>query len=162
MTASLQPYRDRARAHQADIELASKPKLKRAKEFLVAADAAEVVGVSCEMLLRLAPPSMRVGPNTPRWSIEDLWSLHTAYGESQVYAIRRADTREVKIGISTNPIRRLRDLQSAHGERLELLLTFPGGVHTEYELHERFSAHRKRGEWFHESPEITAWIAEVS
>lgn len=71
------------------------------------------------------------------------------------------DTREVKIGITNDPRRRLAILQTAHGERLELVAVVAGDAVDEQTLHARFAAHRKLGEWFHETPEITAWIREV-
>ena len=78
-----------------------------------------------------------------------------------VYAIRRADTKEVKIGTSNSPPDRLELLQTAHGAPLELVAYFRGNVGDEGELHKRFTAHRKLGEWFHEAPEITAWIESI-
>lgn len=81
--------------------------------------------------------------------------------QCHVYVVRRADSAEVKIGISTDPLQRLRQLQTSHSEDLELVASFPGDVAEEARLHERFKAHRKRGEWFSEAPEISAWIREV-
>lgn len=78
-----------------------------------------------------------------------------------VYVIRRRDTQEIKIGVSYDPAARLRTLQTAHGEPLELVTAFPGAEAMEETLHRRFAAHRKLGEWFAEVPEIAAWIREV-
>lgn len=79
-----------------------------------------------------------------------------------VYAIRRRDTREVKLGVSIEPARRLRAIQTAHGAPLEMVIVGVGGATVEQEIHRRFAAHRKLGEWFHEAPEITAWIEASS
>ena len=64
----------------------------------------------------------------------------------------------MKIGISAEPAERLRQLQSSHSDKLELVASFDGKIADERRLHERFKAYRKRGEWFHESPEISQWI----
>lgn len=77
-----------------------------------------------------------------------------------IYAIRRADIGEVKIGVSRDPVRRLWDLQVAHGAPLELVLCVVGAEAGEKALHAQFGADRLLGEWFRESPAITAWIAE--
>jgi hypothetical protein len=77
-----------------------------------------------------------------------------------LYAIRRRDTREVKIGITADPAGRLGTLQTAHGEPLELAFALPCDSRTEAEVHRRFAASRKIGEWFAESPELIAWMEE--
>lgn len=79
-------------------------------------------------------------------------------GVPHIYAIRRPDTREVKIGISVDPIDRLGCLQIAHGAPLELVACFPGSAMDEEALHRRFAQYRLIGEWFREEPPITAWI----
>lgn len=161
MTEDLQEIRARGAAHQEEIDARPRAFPRRsAREFFNMEQAAALLGVSVDMLLRFVPPSLSPSPRNPRWSSEDLSSLDF-YSVCHVYAIRRADTREVKIGISTNPVRRLRDLQSNHARKLELLLAFPGMVEHEVALHTRFKAHRLRGEWFDEVPEITTWIEDV-
>ena len=77
-----------------------------------------------------------------------------------VYAIRRPDIGEVKIGITVNPVARLTGLQGAHGAPLEMVLCLPGTEADEKALHARFHADQLLGEWFRESPAITAWITE--
>lgn len=54
----------------------------------------------------------------------------------------------VKIGWSSNPARRLADLQSGSPLALHLLGTFGGGAELEAALHGHFADHRVRGEWF--------------
>jgi hypothetical protein len=78
--------------------------------------------------------------------------------QCQVYVIRRPDSAEVKIGISADPVERLRQLQSSHSDKLELVASFAGKAVDERRLHERFKEYRKRGEWFRESSEISRWI----
>jgi hypothetical protein len=77
---------------------------------------------------------------------------------SSVYVIRAAGTTAFKIGLATDPLRRLNTLQTASPALLELVLSFPGDRRTEAELHQRFAAERLRGEWFAESPRLLAWI----
>ena len=79
---------------------------------------------------------------------------------SCVYVVMREDVREVKIGWSTNLETRLRDLETAHGQWLELLVAIPGGPEEEEQLHERFKQHRLGGEWFTADPEILEWAAK--
>lgn len=81
--------------------------------------------------------------------------------QCNVYIIRRPGASEVKIGISIDPVRRLRQLQSTHTEQLELVAYFLGTAADEADLHQRFKEFRKRGEWFHEAPEISAWIEGI-
>jgi hypothetical protein len=157
----LQTIRDRALEHQADLEARLLPPARLpASEFFTADQAAEFLGVSADEIRRFVPATCFPSPRNPRWSKEDLISLEAGEGECQVYAMRRPDTHEIKIGISTNPFQRLRDIQRCHARRLELLVVFPGTVVDEVALHERFKAHRLRGEWFDEALEIRVWIAD--
>lgn len=80
----------------------------------------------------------------------------------KLYVIRRADTKEVKIGISQNPQRRLHDFQSCHARPLELLVVTQAYRTSEANAFERFKAHRISGEWFHECPEILEWVRELN
>lgn len=166
MSTSLQPYRERARAHHAEIESAHRPYQKPFSidtVFLGPEEAAQFLGITVKQLRDLVPPSFIVGRRTPRWSEDDLIRARgRTLGGCRVYAIARHDTKEVKIGVSANPLRRLETLQAANGEPLKLVAVVLGGVELEVELHERFKAHRKMGEWFHLSPELLAWIEEVS
>ncbi len=87
-----------------------------------------------------------------------------------LYAIRRRGTGEIKIGVSIEPWGRIRGLQTAHGEPLELALALPVPLRAsgtrnfvtshESDIHERFQQWHKRGEWFAESPEMSSWIEE--
>jgi hypothetical protein len=79
-------------------------------------------------------------------------------GPLYLYAIRRPDAHEVKIGISRDVAARLMMLQRHHGSPLELAAIWEAGRDYEAAMHERFASARKLGEWFHETPEITAWI----
>ena len=70
-----------------------------------------------------------------------------------VYAIREVDTRKVKLGISRDPERRLKCLQTGNSSRLELV-AYRKAHHRfadEAALHKEADSHRLRGEWFSEA-----------
>lgn len=77
----------------------------------------------------------------------------------------------VKIGISSNPEKRLLDLQRSGNGTLappridlttaEIVTTEPGGRAKESELHDMFAYLRIVGEWFAEEDEITEYIDNV-
>ncbi|MDX2521603.1 GIY-YIG nuclease family protein [Streptomyces stelliscabiei] len=68
--------------------------------------------------------------------------------KSQVYVIGATDSPVAKIGVSTDPVRRLRQIQSMSPLRLEILWTCPGGYPLEGHLHTQLRAYRSHGEWF--------------
>lgn len=73
-----------------------------------------------------------------------------------VYYIRMGDV--IKIGYATDVTKRMR----AYPPSAELLAAHPGTPQVERDMHKRFSADLARGrEWFQESPELTAHIADV-
>lgn len=74
---------------------------------------------------------------------------------SLVYFIK--DGEKVKIGHSIKPTVRMKALETHN--KLELLLTIPGGQPRERQLHAKFRAFRTKGEWFNLVPEITKYIA---
>jgi hypothetical protein len=69
-----------------------------------------------------------------------------------IYVISAEITVPVKIGISANPLKRLRDLQCASPERLELVATFPGSHYVERNVHDFLAPARLQGEWFELTP----------
>lgn len=77
-----------------------------------------------------------------------------------VYFIRAGLAGPIKIGRSHRPHARLDDLQASSAEQLELLLAIDGGAALERELHERFAAHRLRGEWFAPAPALLHYIRD--
>jgi len=84
--------------------------------------------------------------------------MDLAAGYRWIYAIIRDDTREVKIGISTDPLRRLEQIQQHHGSGLRLALVMVGGRDEERKAHAKFRDSHLVGEWFRLSPEIEKWI----
>lgn len=76
---------------------------------------------------------------------------------SVVYFIGDGDA--VKIGISKNPKKRLRQLQTGHPKKLSILATFPGAADEEMQFHGRFRPHHLQGEWFRYCDEIKTLLA---
>ena len=58
----------------------------------------------------------------------------------------------LKIGWSSNPERRLKELQVASPHSLKFLKTWPGSMEEEKALHRLLMDHRVHGEWFSRSP----------
>jgi hypothetical protein len=73
-----------------------------------------------------------------------------------VYFIRCAD--DVKIGWSKNVAKRMRAIQTTASAPLELLGTFRGTRDDERELHRRFAALHKHGEWFSASDDLLSAV----
>ena len=66
----------------------------------------------------------------------------------RVYFIRSGDDDAVKIGWSKDPFERINYLQPGNPNELRLILTIPGPIRTEQELHRFLHKSRLRGEWF--------------
>lgn len=81
-------------------------------------------------------------------------------GAAHLYMIRSA-AGPIKIGISVDPAKRLKGLQTAHPWKLSLLCVVEGGAYLESEYHFRFAEHRLAGEWFNPAPEILAEIERL-
>src|SRR6516162_8248402 len=64
---------------------------------------------------------------------------------------------EVKIGVATDPLRRIKAMQAARPD-IKLLVDIPGGRKTERELHQRFREFHIAGKWFHYANEIAAFV----
>lgn len=79
---------------------------------------------------------------------------------ANVYFIQAGD--KVKIGISINVKARMTKMQVGSAEKLELLLTLPGGAEHEKRLHTLFASDRLSGEWFSMSAAIRNFITESS
>lgn len=87
------------------------------------------------------------------------WKKDARYG---VYFIQQGKGGPIKIGISTNPHKRLVALQIGSPVQLKLLAVMntnhPG---TEHLLHRRFSHLRMAGEWFEPEQELLEYISEI-
>jgi hypothetical protein len=78
----------------------------------------------------------------------------------QVYFIRGANGL-IKVGVSRNPVRRVRAMQSANACKLELLFYVAGSFPMEHEIHGRFSHLRSQGEWFEPADELLDFMREL-
>ena len=78
-----------------------------------------------------------------------------------VYFVHCPETNTVKIGFATNPWLRFTKIQSDAPGELRLLAVEDGGKEREAEIHARFAAHRRRGEWFNYALPIQAHIASL-
>jgi len=79
-------------------------------------------------------------------------------GSDDVYFVKSGGY--VKIGVSNDIPRRMKDLQTGSAETLELLHTESGSFDREAELHQQFDAYRVNGEWFQLSNEIIDYIKD--
>lgn len=73
-----------------------------------------------------------------------------------LYVIRAGDM--VKIGTATYVDKRLKELQTAHHEQLELMVMVPVHRSTEVMVHKCFAHLCVRGEWFKLTPEIVSFV----
>ena len=81
-------------------------------------------------------------------------------GPRSVYFIQPVDGGPIKIGIAAHVLGRLSGLQTGSPVELRVLGVIPGVRQSyEAELHERFAATRRHGEWFEPTPELMAFIA---
>jgi hypothetical protein len=81
-----------------------------------------------------------------------------------LYAILSPTAGQIKIGISAAPLERMKDLQWAHGQPLELLVEVDTRSYTrtrERAIHRRLAPHRLAGEWFRSCPDVLAVVEEL-
>jgi hypothetical protein len=79
-----------------------------------------------------------------------------------VYVIHAQGCGLFKIGWAKDPAKRIRDLQTASPDALELVGSRPGTLRDEADLHRRFRPLRIRGEWFALAPEDVQAILGVA
>jgi hypothetical protein len=65
-----------------------------------------------------------------------------------IYFIQRGEDGPIKVGTSTDPVERLRSLQTSNAEPLTLLGFMPGGSLEERAIHALLEDGRLEGEWF--------------
>lgn len=78
---------------------------------------------------------------------------------SKVYFIGAGS--RVKIGYSSDPEKRLTELQVGNPDRLTILATLDGGAVLENTIHAAFARDRLDGEWFRISRELLELINEI-
>jgi hypothetical protein len=82
--------------------------------------------------------------------------------EGAVYFVQcNGEQGPIKIGVTTDMPKRLRDLQAANPYPLQLLGMVIGGRVMESALHKRFASTRTNGEWFGYSAELRGFISEL-
>lgn len=64
----------------------------------------------------------------------------------------------VKIGFATEIEARIRGLQSASPQKLEIFYFERGSMRDERQYHRQFSEHRAHGEWFRREGSLVAWL----
>jgi hypothetical protein len=97
-------------------------------------------------------------PPRPPWKPpREQLSLRTI-GTHSVYFAQDPASTEIKIGFSRSVRSRLAGL----GRPVRLLATREGNREVESAIHHRFRHARVRGEWFRPTPELLAYIEEIS
>jgi hypothetical protein len=89
-------------------------------------------------------------------------SAHWHEDLGRVYFIEAVGANRIKIGYTAGEVEeRRRQLQTASPFPLRALASFPGTMHDETRLHERFSTSRAvpGSEWFHATPELRCDVA---
>ena len=72
-----------------------------------------------------------------------------------VYLIRAGEHGPVKIGFATSVRQRFAKMQTDNHEKLSVLRVLDGEKDVEAQLHSRFHALHRRGDWFEFSPDMT-------
>lgn len=92
------------------------------------------------------------------------WRDQDLTNPSYVYFIQDGRKGAVKIGMTVDPEKRLRDLQTGNPRTLRIRHVIPGDRSTEKALHARFEPARIRGEWFGREylPIILAFASGIS
>ncbi len=106
----------------------------------------------------------RLYSQSPKWRTvaakkKFLESLKTKKG-GFVYFIQSGPGGPIKIGFASNPLARLAELQVGNPHPLAMLLLIRGTRRDEYLTAYNFAG-RIRGEWFHPSQEILAYIESM-
>lgn len=76
-----------------------------------------------------------------------------------IYIIRCGDA--VKVGFSSDPFTRIKELQTGNPQRLEVIAVFPGSRKLEKGIHARLNQYRISGEWFRWTPEVVNALESV-
>jgi len=79
-----------------------------------------------------------------------------------IYFVQQGRDGPIKIGVASDVAARINQLQTGSAEPLRLLSVRPGSRVVERQLHERFTGHRIRGEWFSPSDELMDYIGGSS
>jgi hypothetical protein len=75
-----------------------------------------------------------------------------------IYFIQARDDRSIKIGFAVDAPRRIRALQTGNAQELITLRIIPGDRKRDTAIRRRLLPYRKRGDWFHPTSEVLAFI----
>lgn len=97
----------------------------------------------------------------PEYVWPDRIKLDADLRQDYVYFIG-STSGPVKIGYSCDPQSRLADLQTAHWDKLEIIVAVKGGPQLERHYHAMLVEHRMLGEWFARHPDVLDLISTLS
>ncbi|WP_448208574.1 GIY-YIG nuclease family protein [Azospirillum sp. sgz302134] len=87
--------------------------------------------------------------------------LYYSRSGRHVYFMQCNKTNLIKIGVSSEPYRRRKEINRQNSSYIKMLHIIPnGGRMLEAALHSKFAKHRHSGEWFHPSKEIFSFISQ--
>lgn len=78
-----------------------------------------------------------------------------------IYVAVRATDQAVKIGWTSDVMRRIGELRRHSRSAVELLACFPGDKPDELRLQGRFADDRIEGEWFRPSPSVSSFVESL-
>lgn len=81
--------------------------------------------------------------------------------EGFIYFMQGQCGGPIKIGCSSSPEKRLKELQTGYPDTLVLLLMIPGNEAIERALHRQFKASKLKGEWFRPDDYVVEAIKEL-
>lgn len=119
----------------------------------------QTAAIGCDRFQRTALAWLRSGEMTRTHHLLSPLEELAGYNYGFVYLLD-VDERQVKIGFSEHPTRRMRELHSLYGDRLRLRACFVGEQHVEKELHRRFAHLRTEYELFLRTDAIDVEFAE--
>jgi|DEB0MinimDraft_6_1074348.scaffolds.fasta_scaffold05300_5 hypothetical protein len=78
---------------------------------------------------------------------------------ASLYLFREVDTGMIKVGVSSDPLRRLRNIQVGNASPIELLALVGGdsramALWAERLWKDKFVTSHKRGEWYHPTDDV--------
>lgn len=107
---------------------------------------------------------MRLFMAPTQGEIDLRWWREVLENPQFVYVIQGDRDRDIKVGVSHDPLARMRGLQTGTSQELRLLYVLPGGYKLEANLHQRLRGARLRNEWFG-GPDIDRfleWVKEYA
>ena len=75
-----------------------------------------------------------------------------------IYFIQNELTKNIKIGYSNDPEKRIKSLKTSIPENISILKVINGSRIEEKQIHKMFDKYRITGEWFYENKEILEFI----